>query len=170
MKTCIQRTSICLGRDCRELSANGNFALCCLEEIKEEKEIVQNIIDSIDDCVQGQESLLKISSKLSYGANIINTNGDDELIEVLPLINRFSMLIYEFKEKILNEHGIAELACSFTNEIKGWFAYKFLAEIYPQQSPVLLQSINADMSTIEMALGVCMLDIYDESSLDDLFF
>lgn len=169
MKTCIRRTSTCIGRDCKELTANRNLALCCLEEIKEEKEIVQNIIDTIDDCVQGQESLLKISSKLSYGANIINTNGDDELIEVLPLINRFSMLLYEFKEKILNEGCITELACSFTNEIKGWFSYKFLAEAYPQQSPVFFQSINADMSTIEMALGVCMIEASDDS-LDDLFF
>jgi len=171
MQKCIQRASRCIGRDCRELAANGNFALCCLEEIKEEKEIVQNIIDTIEDCVQGQESLLKISSKLSYAAQIINTNQDEELIEVLPLVNRFSMLLYEFKEKILNEHSIAELACTFTNEIKGWFSYKFLAEVYPLQNPVLLQSISADMNTIEMALGVCMLEEYwDESDLDDLFF
>ena len=171
MKTCIQDTSACIGRDCRELPVNGNFSLCCLEEIREEKEIVQNIIDTIEDCVQGEDSLLKISSKLSYGAQIINTNRDDELIEILPLVNRFSLLLYEFKEKILSEHGIAELACSFTNEIKGWFSYKFLSEVYPQQNPVLLQSICADMNTIEMALGVCMLEKYwDESDLDDLFF
>jgi hypothetical protein len=171
MKTCIQQGSACIGRDCRELAANGNFSLCCLEEIREEKEIVQNIIDAIEDCAQGEESLLKISSKLSYGAQVINTNQDEELMEVLPLVSRFSMLLYEFKEKILSEHSIAELACTFTNEIKGWFSYKFLAELYPLQNPVPLQSICADMNTIEMALGVCMLEEYwDESDLDDLFF
>lgn len=171
MEKCLKSHDICIGRGCRELAFKGNFELCCLEEIIAEKEIVQNIIDTIEDCVQGQESLLKISSKLSYGATVINSNKDEELMEMLPLVKRFSLLIYEFKEKILNEHTIAELTCSFTNEIKGWFTYKFLAEAYPHQAPIQLQSINADMSTIEMALGVCMLEEYwDESDLDDLFF
>lgn len=170
MDKCLKSKQVCIGRGCKELALEGNFELCCLEEIREEKEIVQHIIDTIDDCVQDQDNLLKVSSKLSYGAHIINTNGDEELIEVLPIIKRFSLLIYEFKEKILNEHCITELTCSFTNEIKAWLAFKFLAETYPHQYPVLLQSISADMNTIEMALGVCMLEIYDESSLDDLFF
>lgn len=171
MRTCIKSTKICIGRDCREFEIKGNAELCCLEEIKEEKEIVQNIIDTIDDCTRCKESLLKISSKLSYGANVINNNGEDELIEVLPLIKRFSLLVYEFREKILQDPSIVDLTCSFNNEIKGWLSYTFLADIYPNQHPIQRQSIVSDMNTVEMALGVCMLEEYfDESSLDDLFF
>lgn len=170
MKKCIKSHDTCLGRDCRDLDNSSNIKICCREEVLEEKAVVQNVVDAIDDCSINQESLLNISSKLSYATHIINTNGDDELIEVLPLIKRFSLLLYEFKEKILKEHSISDLTCSFTNEIRAWLSYQFLAEIYPKQHPVLIQSITADMNTIEMALGVCMLETYDESSLDDLFF
>ncbi len=45
MEKCIKSTDICIGRDCRELALKGNFELCCLEEIKEEKKLVQNVID-----------------------------------------------------------------------------------------------------------------------------
>jgi hypothetical protein len=170
MNKCTKSPETCLGRDCRDLPIRSNIEICCREELLEEKAVVQNVIDAIDDCSIDQESLLKISSKLSYATHIINTNGDDELIEILPLIKRFSSLLYEFKEKILSEHSISDLACSFTNEIKSWFSYHFLAETYPNQHPVLKQSIIADMNTIEMALGICMIETYDESSLDDLFF
>ncbi len=168
MKQCIKSTSICLGRDCQELSCG--ITLCCKEEIQEEKEIVQHLIDTIDDCDYSKESLHKISSKLSYTASVINKNNEEELDEVLPIVQRFSLLLYEFQDKILHDKTIGDIAYSFVSELQKWFGYRFLDERNSFEHPVHAQSITADINTIEMALGVCMIETYDDDSLDDLFF
>lgn len=161
---------LCIGRDSRDFII-GKTRVCCKEEIKEEKEIVQTIIDTIDDYSKDSHSLQKVSCKLSYGAHVINHNNDPELLQILPIIKRFAQLIYEFQEKILHDSTIGELTCSFTHEIKRWFGYHFLQQHGAYHHPVQVQSIIADMDTVEMALGVCMIAAAaDDDCLDDLFF
>ena len=167
MKKCIKTPELCLGRDCQDFSQPD---LCCKEEIKEEIAIAQNVVDAISDCTRNKESLQHISSKLSYAAQVINKNQEEERIEVFPIIRRFSVLIYEFQDKILHDTTIADLTCSFSNELQRWFTQHFLNSTEHNFLPVQKESILADINTIEMALGVCILDTYDESSLDDLFF
>lgn len=171
MRTCIKDPIPCIGRDCRDLNLHGKLALCCREEIQDEKETVLNLIDTLDDCAKNHESLLKVSSKLSYAAHTINKNNEKDLIEVLPVIKRFSLLLHEFQDKILSDSTIRDLTCTFTHEVQKWFRYRFLRDEYPFSLPVQYQSILADMNTIEMGLGVCMIPVYgDDDSLDDLFF
>ncbi len=168
MKQCIKEDRSCLGRDCREFS--NVISLCCYEEVKEEKEVVQNLIDAIEDCNHSKESLHKICSQLSYAASIINHNNEEELQEIFPIVKRFSLLLYEFQEKILHDHTIGDIVYSFVNELHKWFSYRFLSGVTPFEHPVQYQSIVADINTIEMALGICMIENYDDDSLDDLFF
>lgn len=171
MRSCIKGTTICIGRDSRDLNLPGKLELCCREEIQDEKETVLNLIDTIDDCAKDHESLLKVSSKLSYAAHTINRNNEEELIEVLPVVKRFSLLLHEFQDKILSDNTIRDLTCTFTHEVQKWFRYRFLRDEYPFSLPVQYQSILADMNTIEICLGVCMLPVQcDNDSLDDLFF
>lgn len=170
MKKCIKNTTPCIGRDCRELIVRGNLELCCREEIREEKETVLGLIDTIDDWSRDQASLLKVSCRLSYAAHTINKNGEEELIEVLPVVKRFSLLMHEFQEKILNDKTTGELVRTFTHELQRWFRYRFLKEEHPCEHAVAYQSILADMNTIEMGLGVCMLFEEFDDSLDELFF
>lgn len=171
VRTCIKGPAPCIGRDCRDLKLRKGQVLCCREEIQDEKDTVLNLIDTIDDCAKDHKSLLRVSSKLSYAAHTINKNGEDDLIEVLPVIKRFSLLLHEFQEKILNDKSISDLTCTFTHEVQKWFRYRFLRDEYPFSLPVQYQSILADMNIIEMGLGVCMLPVHcDNDSLDDLFF
>lgn len=167
MKQCINDPVECIGRDCRDLSQA--IKLCCREEIKEEKEIVQNLIDAIEDCDYSKQSLQRVGSKLSYAASIINKNDENELMDILPVVKRFSLLLYEFQDKIQYDSTIGNIACSFISELKKWFSYRFLQEFSSFEHPVQAQSITADLNTIEMALGVCMIEVSDDS-LDDLFF
>ncbi|MDX1295779.1 MAG: hypothetical protein R3302_05920 [Sulfurimonadaceae bacterium] len=138
-------------------------------EIAEEKELALSIIDAIEDCNLQEAHLLRISSKLSYAADVINKNNDHELIEILPVIKRFSLLLFEYRDKILNDSSVSDLTCSFVQVVKGWFASYFLTSSQTYQTTNLRQSILADIATVEMVLGVCMLD-HDESLIDDLFF
>lgn len=171
MRSCIKGPITCIGRDSRDLNLPGKLELCCREEIQDEKETVLNLIDTIDDCAKDHESLLKVSSKLSYAAHTINRNNEEELIEVLPVVKRFSLLLHEFQDKILSDNTIRDLTCTFTHEVQKWFRYRFLRDEYPFSLPVQYQSILADMNTIEICLGVCMLPVQcDNDSLDDLFF
>lgn len=166
MKKCIKSPQTCLGRDSQN---HCQFKLCCKEEIQDEIEIAQNVIDAINDCSPNKESLLKVSSTLSYAAQVINKNEEEERIEVLPIIHRFSVLIHEFQEKILLDTDITNLACSFSNELQKWFRLHFLEGVEHNFALVQRQSILADINTIEMALGLCMIEDCSDS-LDDLFF
>ncbi len=171
IRTCIKDPIPCIGRDCRDLVMHGKLKLCCRDEIQDEKDTVLNLIDTIDDCAKDHKGLLNVSSKLSYAAHTINKNGEEDLIEILPVVKRFSLLMYEFQDKILSDKTISDLTCTFTHEVQKWFRYRFLKEEYPFSLPVQYQSILADMNIIEMGLGVCMLPThYDSDSLDDLFF
>jgi len=169
MKQCIKAPNICLGRDSRELSTRCNIQLCCRDEIKEEKEIVQNIIDTIDYCSRDISGLLRISSKFSYGSTVINSNKDEGLAEVLSVVRRFSLLIYEFQDKIIHDSIIGDLSFSFISELQRWFEYQFLNTTSSTNFPVQRASILSDINTIEMALGVCIIED-NTDSLDDLFF
>lgn len=169
MVKCIKSNDECIGRDCRELIMVGSKAICCKEEINDEIEIVQNIIDTIDDYAKDIKKLYKVSSKLSYAAHVINNRGDEDLCEILNIAKRFSMLLHEFQEKIVNDYTISDLALSFTNELQKWFSQHFLKESNIFSDDINLPSIIADMSTLEMALGVCMID-HSSECLDDLFF
>lgn len=166
---CIKDSTECIGRDCRDITAINGSGICCLEEIQSERDIAQSIVDAIDDCIRDQESLLRVSSKLSFAAHTINHNEEEELLAVLPITKRFSQLLYEFQDKIVHEQTIGDLTCSFVHELQRWFSYRFLEETSGFEHPAHYKSIAADINTIEMALGVCMLET-PESCLDDLFF
>jgi hypothetical protein len=164
---CIATKKLCIGR---EKVACNIPAPCCQTEIAEEKELALSIIDAIDDCDMKEAHLLRVSSKLSYAADVINKNNEHELIEILPVIKRFSLLLFEYRDKILNDTSINELTCSFVHVVKGWFSSYFLTDRHAYHRPTnLRQSILADIATVEMVLGVCMLD-HDEAQIDDLFF
>jgi hypothetical protein len=170
MRNCINSPVRCIGRDSRDIQTRGNKILCCKEEIQDEKDTVLNLIDTIDDCAKDKNSLLKVSSKLSYAAHTINKNDEKELIEVFGVVKRFSLLMHEFQDKILTEKTTSDLVCTFTHEVQKWFRYRFLQDEYPFAVPVQYQSILADINIIEMGLGVCMLSDHYDDSLDDLFF
>lgn len=169
VKKCIKNSTECIGRDSREITAINGAKVCCLEEIQSEKDIAQNIVDSIEDCRRDKDSLLRVSSKLSFAAHTINHNEEEELLTVLPTTKRFSLLLYEFQDKIVHDQTIGDLTCSFVHELQKWFSYRFLEETSSFEHPAHYKSIVADINTVEMALGVCMLET-PESCLDDLFF
>ena len=169
VKKCIKESAACIGRDCRDITTINGVKICCLEEIQGERDIAQNIVDCIDDYVRDQDSLLRVSSKLSFAAHTINHNQEEELLAVLPIIKRFSQLLHEFQDKIMHDQTIGDLTCSFVHELQRWFSYRFLEAASDFEHPAHYKSIVADINTVEMALGICMLDAPD-SSLDDLFF
>lgn len=170
MKKCIKSNLKCIGRDSREFSIFGMKKLCCLDEIKDEIDIAQCIVDAINDCSKDYSSLINVSTKLSYASSVINKNNEDNLMEVLPIVQRFSLLMYEYKEKILSDCTIGEIVCSFTHELQKWFNYSFLDEEVSYKLDSQRQSIVADINTVEMALGSCMMVYENTESLDDLFF
>ncbi len=170
MIKCVKNDLKCIGRDSREFSICSMNKLCCRDEIRDEIELAQCIVDAIDDCSKDQNSLINVSSKLSYAASVINKNDEENLMEVLPIVQRFSLLMYEYKEKILSDFTTSELVCSFTHELKKWFSYSFLDDEVNCQLNTQRQSILADINTVEMALGSCMMVQENTESLDDLFF
>lgn len=172
MKKCINEDKICIGRDCRVLKSNGLSSICCYNEVFEEIELVQLLIDVIDDYSHDSGKLKDVCSKLSYAANVINKVNDEELETVLPIASRFSYLAYDCRDKIENDVDIETLVSSFIQELKKWFQHRFLHCDENIESVSIQKSIVADISTIEMALGVCILDNSEEEfdSFDDMFF
>ncbi len=165
-KFCIRTQSSCMGRD----KVSGNLEpLCCHEEISEEKELVLSVIDAIEDCSLQEEHLVRVSNKLSFAADVINKNNQSELMEILPVIKRFSILIYEYREKILKDQTISNLTCSFAQVVKAWFSSYFFKECTTFLPNNQRESLLADITTVEMALGICMVPTED-TLLDDLFF
>lgn len=168
MVKCLEKNIICVGRDYRVFS-NGSFVRsCCINEINEEIELVQTIVDIIDDCSVDFKNLKRLSSRLSYAAHTINKNNDYALMEMFPVINRFATLIYEYKDKIVHDSDIRQLAMSFTMELKKWFQQKFLFSTEILNIEIIQKSILVDINTIEMSLGICMIDFDDD--FDDMFF
>ena len=170
MKKCVTTDEICLGDDCQEYTDKPTLASCRREEIKDEQYLIQNLIDMIDDCRCEIEYLQKYSSKLSYAAQIINKNINNELTEILSVIQRSSLLIYEYAEKIIQSSDISELIKSFSGELKKWLIDHFLTDTHCTLYSVQVPSIVSDISTIEMALGVCMLSDVCEDPLESMFF
>lgn len=171
MTYCIKESTPCIGRDCRDLTEISAIArdICCKDEIKEEKEIALSVLDCIEDCSRTQESLIRVTSRLSFAASTINGTHNHEVQTVLSVIRRFATLAFSKKEEILQDMTLGNLVCTFVQELKGWFAYNFLLALYPHQYPIQTQSLLADIETIEMAFGACALT-YQEALLDDLFF
>lgn len=170
MEKCFTTDEECIGLDCKFIAPKEKLNLCRREEMKDEILLVHNLFDMIENCSNDKKYIRDISSKLSYAANTINVNMNDELSEVLNIIKRFSLLLYEFKDKIVEDDDIAKLMCSFSNELKKWFDNNFLKKPESDNDRVHLQSILSDINTLEMSLGQCMLPIDDEESLDDMFF
>lgn len=169
MEKCVNRSAACMNLDGKEYRLIKGK--CCLDEVKEDKEIIQAAVDCIESCEKSTNSLSEIASKISYTTSLINHNNEIDLIEVLPLLKRYSMLLFEFRDKIISDESISTIIYSFNIELLKWFKLRFLqVNTFIESNNLPYQSIVADFQTVEMSLGVCMIECPDDGSLDDLFF
>ncbi len=143
---------------------------CCLDDIAEEKEVIQNAVDALDDFYPSELMLRHVSTKLSFVAHTINTTNNPDLKELLHIVQQLACILHEYSEQILNSEDITMLVSSYLNGIRDWFEFTFLSKTIGSQASNYNDSIRADFQSIEMALGISIIneDIYDD--LDDLFF
>lgn len=143
---------------------------CCLDDIKEEKEVIQSAVDAIDDFQPNDIMIRHVSTKLSFIANTMSTGKNNDLKELLHILKQLAAILHEHSEKILASEDITMLVTSYLNVIRDWLESTFLSETVSSQAENYTDSIRADFQSIEMALGICMIDedVYDD--LDDLFF
>lgn len=156
----------CLGRE--RFSINGKTE-CCKVQVSDEIEIAQGVVDSIDDYLT-PESMLTVCSRISYATAVIHKGWSADVDQTMMLFKRFSVLVYEYRNRILEDDNRMKLYLSFTNIVKKWFMVAILHDNHTYLPENYLDSINADLQTLEMALGVCVLPELEESDLDDLFF
>jgi len=162
-QTCIlHQNHECIGRE--KFPINGK-AQCCKQEIADEQLIAQSVIDAIDDCMASQQSISKVCSRISYAADMIN-KCDIHRLEILPELKRFALLVYEFQDRILVETDILTLVCSYMKVVKDWLHEIVLDNVINNR----IESMKADLSTLEMALGVCVIEPSFEENLSDIFF
>ena len=154
----------------RDKVASPYCISCCLDDITEEREIIQNTVDALDDFQPNEVMLRHLSTKLSFAANTVNTTKDSELKELLHILKQLAAILHEYSEQILNSKDITMLVVSYLNVIRDWLESSFLSEAVSSRVNNYTDSIRADFQSIEMALGLGMVDedIYD--NLDDLFF
>ncbi len=143
---------------------------CCLDDIEEEKEVIQSAIDAIDDFFPSETMLRHVATKLSFVANTMNSSKDPELEELLHIIRQLTVILYEYSEKILNDADITILVSSYFSIISEWFDNTFIKEASSMKANNYTDSIRADFQTIEMALGISEVDFDKYDDLDDLFF
>ena len=168
-RLCINLENTCLGRR-NKIVCNGT-TVCCLDEIKEEREIALSVVDAIEAAIASCPdpiSMIRISNRLSYASEVINKEISTTLAETLTLFKRTGILMFEHREKIISDPTLGELVCSFVQVIKEWFNRTFISSEQSYGIYNELDSLKSDLSSIEMALGVCMLPL--EESFDDIFF
>ncbi|MDD5717982.1 MAG: hypothetical protein PHW64_09330 [Sulfuricurvum sp.] len=163
---CINEYSRCIGRE--KFPINGKI-ICCKVHIEDELFIAQSVIDAIDDCSATKFSIERVCSRISFASDAISIHKDDDR-EVLHEFKRFALLIYEHRKRIIDEKEHLDLVCSFVNVVKNWFNYSFLNNSCRDTILNTLDSIKADLSTLEMALGVCLFIPSYPENLDDIFF
>lgn len=154
----------------RDKVASAVCMSCCHDDLADEKEVIQNTIDAIDDFFPSSTMLQHVSTKLSFTANIMNSSNNSELQELLHIIKQLAAILHEYPEQILNNPDIMTLVSSYLNIIRDWFDDTFISETSSLQANNYTDSIRADFQSIEMALGIS--DIEDDycDDLDDLFF
>ena len=143
---------------------------CCQEELADEYLIAQNVVDAIEDCSPTHQSLSRVCSRISYAADTIDKGQDSARQEVLGELKRFALLVYQNKERILDEKEILSLVCSFVQVVKSWFTHSVLKENFFRTAENHVDSIKADLAMLEMALGFCVLMPACEEDLDAIFF
>lgn len=165
---CIKNNNIkCLGRE--KFSVNGKMQ-CCKEEIADEYSIAQSVVDAIEDCHPSSQGISRVCTRISYAADAINKCCDVNRLEVLPELKRFALLVFENKERVLVEKEMLILVCSYLNVVKNWFRQSMLHEDFMTITNNCIESMKADLRTLEMALGICVLPSLLEESIDDIFF
>lgn len=166
-KCIINNQYLCIGRE--KFHINGKLN-CCHEELADEISIAQSIVDTIEDFFHTADSISKICSRISYATDVISTKGNPERDEIFYELKRFSVLVYEHQERIIEEPALLDLTGSFINFVKGWFDTSFLNNTLHLMADNCLDSIRADLHMLEMSLGICTLMPVAEESLDDIFF
>ena len=170
MENCIKKYGYCLDRDGKDYRRSRDK--CCLEELVEDKEVVQNVIDTLADSSKDNYLLQKVASKLSYASHILNHNNETDLLEVFPFIKKYAVLLFESNEQILEDSNICSLIFSLNIELEKWFQIRFLDNgLNSANTTVSNDSIIADIQTVEMLLGKCEVqDLNTDESFDDIFF
>lgn len=166
-KLCIYKTHKCIGRE--KFPINGRMA-CCKEQMEDEYSIVQGVIDAIEDCSATKCSIERVCSRISFAADAIDKYEKSDRKEILPEFKRFALLTYQNRERILEENEMLNLVCSFVHVVKNWFNQSFMSNNLHNCASNTIDSIKADIYTLEMALGVCVLMPYNEEMIDDIFF
>lgn len=164
---CTNKTHRCIGRD--KFPINGKLD-CCKEQIEDEYLIAQSVIDAIEDCSATKYSIERVCSRISFAADTIDNCQEDDREEIFPEFKRFALLTYQNRERILEENEILNLVFSFVNVVKNYFHQSFMSNNLYYRASNTIDSIKADLYTIEMALGICVLMPYNEETLDDIFF
>lgn len=165
---CIKKNGVtCLLRD---KVASKHSMMCCLDDIIEEKEVIQSTVDAIEDFFPSSTMLRNVATKLSFVANTMNTTNDKELEELLLVVKQLTFILHEYSQQILNDGDITTLVSSHLSVISEWFKSTFLQESTFYQTLNYNDSIKADLQTIEMALGISEIDFDEYGDLDDLFF
>lgn len=143
---------------------------CCKDDMAEEKDIIQSALDVLDDFFPSEIMLDSVSNRLSYLANTVNTGNNSDLKELFIIIKQFSLILHEYKEKILIDNDLMSLVMSYFNVIGEWLENTFFEEDSSEKSDNYYASIKADFQAIEMILGISVVVEEDYGDLDDLFF
>lgn len=154
----------------RDKVATDSCMSCCEDERKDDKDIIQCVVDTLDDFYPSEEMIVTINNKLSYMANTVNSGQNSELEELFAIVKQLAVMLYEHKEKILEDKDILFLVTSYLNVVSEWLEDTFLAQEASEKADNYDASIKADFQSIEIALGLCVEDKEDYAELDDLFF
>lgn len=166
--TCIRNAE----RTCilRDKVATGFCMSCCVDDMEEDRYIIQSALDAIDDFHPSDTMLIEVNNKLSYMANAVTIGENSDLREIFIIIKQLAVILYEFKEKILNDEDILFLVTSYFHVIYEWLETTFISDESSMKTGNYYESIKADFQSIEMALGVSPIVEADYGDLDDLFF
>lgn len=164
---CINKSHTCIGKE--KFPINGKMA-CCKEQMEDEYLIVQSVIDAIEDCSATKCCIERVCSRISFAADTIDKCEENNSKEILSEFKRFALLTYQNRERILEESETLNLVCSFVHVVKNWFNQSLMSNNLHNCVSNTIDSIKADIYTLEMALGVCVIMPYDEEMIDDIFF
>lgn len=165
---CIEKKKKCFKKDA--IGIDGK-RICCEIEIRQERESVMALLDSLELCFQSPTLLKTIASKLSFVVQTINCSNENELKELFPIFQHFSVILHEYCETILAQEELTHLTLSYIKVLQMWFSDYFLKEISARESSKNKDSVIADFHTLTLLLGITdETETSASAEEDDIFF
>ena len=154
----------------RDKVASKFCMVCCLDDKEDDKEIIQNAVDAIDDFAPNAHMLLHVSAKLSYMANTLSMLNYREYSDIFVILKQLVVILHEKAQNITECDDIMMLVSSYLEIIREWLYDTFIIEKDFDQFNNNHDSIVADFESIQYALGLNAIPLEEIDDIDDLFF